>query len=69
MRTSRGLALERRILDVLDVGPRPPMFLDYMAPTKAEYERAIGSLVLKGMIVFKGRTSGRRMAINGRRRK
>lgn len=67
MKTSSGIALERRILNVLDTGPRPPMYCSYMATSKKEYERAIGALVLRGMIIFTGRTSGRRMGINGRR--
>lgn len=67
--TSSGVVLERRILAVLEVGPRPPQWFRWMATTKTEYERAIGSLALRGMVLFKGRTSGRVMAINGRRRK
>lgn len=69
MKPSRGGALVRRILSVLDMGPRPPMFCRYMAAGDKEYERAIGHLVLKGKVVIKGKTSGRLMAINGRRRK
>lgn len=69
MKTSTGLGLERRILAVLDIGPRPPQWFRWMAPTKKEYERAIGAMVLRGVVLIKGKTSGRVMAINGRRRK
>lgn len=69
MKASSGIALERRILTLLELGPRPAMFCEYMAAGRKEYQRAIGSLVLKGLIVFRGKTSGRRIAINGRRRK
>lgn len=68
MKTSTGIALERRILAVLDMGPRPPMWCRYMAPGKKEYDRAVGSLVLSGRVLIRGKTSGRVMAINGRRR-
>lgn len=34
----------------------------------ADFERAIGWLFLKGMIVSQGKTSGRLIARNGRRR-
>lgn len=68
MKTSTGIALERRILNVLDMGPRPPHWFRSMAPTKAEFERAIGALLLHGTVLFKGRTTGRVMVINGRRR-
>lgn len=70
MKTSSGAALERRILAVLDeTGPRSPMWFRHMAPSDREYQRAIGALVLRGMVLIKGRTSGRVIAINGRRRK
>lgn len=69
MKTSTGIALERRILNVLDLGPRPPMWFRSMAPSKKEFERAIGALVLHGKVLFKGKTSGRVMVINGRRTK
>lgn len=68
MKTSTGIALARRILNVLDIGPRPPRWCRWMAPSDKEFERAIGALALRGMVVFKGKTSGRVMAINGRRR-
>lgn len=69
MKPSRGGALVRRILAVLDMGPRAPMFCRYMAAGDKEYERAIGHLVLRGKIIFTGKTSGRLIRINGRRRK
>ena len=65
---SSGSALVRRILAVLEMGPRPAYWCRFMATGAKEYERAIGHLVLRGLIVFKGKTSGRVMAINGRRK-
>lgn len=69
MKTSTGAALERRILAVLDMGPRPPLWFRSMAPTKNEFERAIGALMLRGVVLFKGKTSGRVITLNGRRTK
>jgi hypothetical protein len=38
-----------------------------LAASQAEFERAVGWLFLKGLVVFKGKTSGRKLARNGRR--
>lgn len=57
----------RRILNVLDTGPRKPNVLRGLAPSQEVFERAIGFLFLKGLIVAKGKTSGRKIARNGRR--
>ena len=66
------MTLATRILDVLDTGPRKPSVLRGVAKargfTQADFERAIGWLFLKGMIVAQGKTSGRLIARNGRRR-
>lgn len=60
-----------RILNVLDTGPRKTNVLLGVAKargfTVADFERAIGWLFLKGLVVFKGKTSGRLLARNGRR--
>lgn len=68
LKQSAGAALEKRILNVLDVGPRPVQWFRSFAPSQAEFERAIGALVIRGVALIKGRTSGRVLAINGRRR-
>ncbi len=68
-RTYRGESLERKILGVLENGKRAPQFCAYFAPNQKEYQRAVGALVLRGLILFKGRTRGRVMTLNGRRRK
>ena len=66
------MRLAHRLLSVLDTGPRKPSVLRGVAKargfTQADFERAIGWLFLKGMVVFKGKTSGRLLALNGRRR-
>ena len=56
-----------RILRTLDTGARKPNVLRGLATTQAEFERAIGWLFLRGFVVFKGKTSGRLLARNGRR--
>lgn len=61
------MKLGHRILKVLDTGPRKPNVLRGIAKTQADFERAIGWLFLRGMVVFKGKTSGRVLARNGRR--
>lgn len=65
------MRLAHRLLGVLDTGPRKLNVLLGVAKargyTQAYFERAIGWLFLKGMVVFKGRTSGRLLARNGRR--
>lgn len=63
------MKLGRRILAVLDeTGAREPGLLQRMLrATDAEYQRAIGWLCLKGLVVFRGRTKGRVIARNGRR--
>lgn len=65
------LKLARRILNVLrDTGPREPMLLQrILRAERAEYEQAIGYLVLKGLIVFRGMTTARKIHLNGRRTK
>jgi hypothetical protein len=67
-----GLAptkLGHRILNVLDTGPRKLNVLRGLAKTEPEFERAIGWLFIKGLVVFTGKTSGRLLARNGRRMK
>lgn len=61
------MRLGYRILSVLDSGPRKTNVLRGLAKTQAEFERAIGWLFLKGFVVFKGKTTGRMLARNGRR--
>jgi len=61
------MKLGRRILAVLDLGPRKLNVRRGLAKSQGEFERAIGWLFLKGLVVFKGRTSGRLLARNGRR--
>lgn len=61
------MTLGRQILRVLDSGPRKTNVLRGLAASQAEFERAVGWLFLKGFVVFKGRTSGRLLARNGRR--
>ena len=65
------MRLALRILNVLDTGPRKTNVLLGVAKargfTVGDFERAIGWLFLKGLVVFKGRTSGRLLARNGRR--
>lgn len=56
-----------RILRTLDSGPRKVNVLRGLAATAGEFERAIGQLVLKGLIVFRGMTKGRLIHLNGRR--
>lgn len=63
------MKLARRMLAVIDEGgPREQGLMQRIlrAPTP-EFERAVGYLVLKGMIVFRGKTSGRKICRNGRR--
>lgn len=57
----------RRILNVLDTGPRKPNVLRGLVESDEMFERAIGWLFLRGFIVAKGKTSGRTIARNGRR--
>lgn len=57
----------RTILRVLDTGPRKPNVLRGLAKTAVEFEQALGQLFLGGFVVWQGRTSGRRLALNGRR--
>lgn len=61
--------LAHRILGLIDeTGPREPGLLQrILRAGAADYERAIGQLVLKGMIVFRGRTNVRTIHRNGRR--
>ncbi len=61
------MKLARRILNVLDTGPRKLNVLRGLAESQADFERAIGWLFIKGLVVFQGRTSGRLLARNGRR--
>lgn len=65
------MRLAYRIIGVLDTGPRAPRILAALAKSKgfkvADFERAIGWLFLKGLVVFQGKTSGRLLARNGRR--
>jgi hypothetical protein len=61
------MRLGKRILGVLDTGPRKLNVLRGLAETQAEFERAIGWLFIKGFVMFRGRTSGRLLARNGRR--
>lgn len=63
--------LPRRILAVLEeTGKREPALLRRMFSrfSDAEFQRAIGYLVLKGLILFRGQTTGRTVGINGRRK-
>ena len=59
----------RRILNVLDTGPRKANVLSGLAETRAEFEQAIGQLFLGGYVVWNGRTNGRLLRLNGRRSK
>ena len=63
------MKLGTRILSLLtETGPREPALLQrILRAERADYERAIGHLVLKGLIVFRGMTNGRRIHLNGRR--
>lgn len=61
------MKLGKRILRVLDYGPRKPNVLRGLAKSQADFERAIGWLFLKGYVVFRGKTNGRLLARNGRR--
>lgn len=61
------MKLGHRILNVLDTGARKPNVLRGLAKSQAEFERAIGWLFLGGFVVWKGKTSGRVLARNGRR--
>jgi hypothetical protein len=65
------MKLANTILSVLDTGPRSTRILEGVAKAKghtaADFQRAIGYLFLKGLILAKGQTSGRRIARNGRR--
>ena len=65
------MRLAHRLLNVLDTGARKANVLLGVAKargfTQADFERAIGWLFLKGLVEFKGRTSGRLLARNGRR--
>lgn len=61
------MRLGHRILAVLDDGPRKTNVLRSLAKTQAEFEQAVGWLFLKGLVVFKGKTNGRKLARNGRR--
>jgi hypothetical protein len=64
------MKLTTRILNVLEeTGPREPALLQrILRAGAADYERAIGHLALKGFIVFRGKTCGRKVGINGRRK-
>ena len=66
------MRLAHKILGILDSGARKPRILAAYSKatgfTQAQFERAIGWLFLKGFIVAKGKTSGRLIARNGRRR-
>jgi hypothetical protein len=66
---ARRVKLTRRIVNVLaETGPREPALLQrILRAARADYERAIGFLVLRGLIEFRGRTSGRKVRLNGRR--
>ena len=68
-RTSRKAEhLVKRITTMLkDTGPRPPQWFRSFAASKAVFEQAIGQLFLRGLVLFKGKTSGRVMRLNGRR--
>ena len=59
-----------RLLRVLDTGPRKPSILEAFAShegySREDFERAIGWLFLKGMVVFKSRKRWRLLARNGR---
>lgn len=57
----------RRILNVLDTGPRKANVLSGLAEKRAEFEQAVGQLFLGGFVVWRGKTSGRLLALNGRR--
>lgn len=57
----------RRILNVLDTGPRKPNVLSGLATSRSEFEQAIGQLFLGGFVLWRGRTKGRLLALNGRR--
>lgn len=59
--------LGRRILRVLDSGPRKANVLRGLATSQAQFERAIGWLFLGGFVVWQGKTNGRLLARNGRR--
>lgn len=63
------MKLTTRIQNVLrDTGPREPALLQrLLRAERKDYERAIGHLVLKGLIVFRGMTTGRKVYLNGRR--
>lgn len=58
----------RRILRVLATGPRKPNVLRGLAATQGAFERAIGWLFLRGFIVSRGKTKGKTIGLNGRRR-
>lgn len=57
----------KRILRVLDTGPRKPNVLRGLAESQAEFEQAVGQLFLTGHVLWRGKTSGRVLALNGRR--
>lgn len=61
------MKVAHRILRVLDLGPRKPTVIRGLCESQAQFERAVGWLFLRGFVVFKGRTSGRKLARNGRR--
>jgi hypothetical protein len=66
---ARRVKLARRIVKVLEeTGPREPALLQrILRAARSDYERAVGHLVLKGLILFRGKTSGRKVHLNGRR--
>lgn len=57
----------KRILRMLDTGPRKLTVCRGLARDQAEFERGIGQLFLKGFVVFTGKTNGRLLSRNGRR--
>ena len=53
--------LAARMLNVLDVGPRPVTWFRSWAKSDAEFERVIGQLFLRGVVTFEGRRRGRKL--------
>ncbi len=66
--SASGDSLAQRIVKILgDSGPRPVQFFRSFAVNQAVFEQAVGILFIKGRVKFKGMTSGRVLALNGRR--